>query len=234
MKKLFSILALTALFSSCASVFPGAQPWARAMFAPDKATHEKTCTNGAYFGISRHELNPNIMLKLQPAKGEMMLQSSLAKTYFFCNTIGFIIDKRPSEYPIFSTSIFVSEPGLTKAKVQVIVSLEDEKGVEIAQLKPDGLETETDKVWFKFETINDTDKANLDKTASFSIVLTRDGVEEKYKINPNSYPTLTSNPRDTSDLTLTSKNPQKNLVQLEHGLMARESVVLNLVVGSEQ
>jgi hypothetical protein len=234
MNKLFSMLALAALFSSCASVLPSAQPWARAMFAPDKATHEKTCTNGAYFGISRHELNPNIMLKLQPLTGEMMLQASLAKTYFFCNTIGFIINKRPSEYPIFSTSIFVSEPGLTKAKVQLIVSLEDEKGVEFAQLKPDGLETETDKVWFKFETINDAYKANLDKTASFSIVLTRDGAEEKYKISSNSYPALTSNPRDTSDLNLTNKNPQQNLGQLENALMTRETEVLKLAVGSEQ
>ncbi len=195
MKKMFSMLALAALFSSCASILPGAQPWARAMFAPDKATHEKTCTNGAYFGISRHELNPNIMLKLQPTKGEMMLQTSLAKTYFFCNSIGFLLNRRPTEYSIFSTSVFVSEPGLTKDKVQLVVSLEDEKGQEFAQLKPSGLETETDRVWFEFDTINDENKANLDKTVSLKIVLTRNGVEEKYAVNERSYPVLAQDSR---------------------------------------
>jgi hypothetical protein len=108
-----------------------------------------------------------------------------------------------------------------------MVTLEDEKGVEIAQLKPDGLETEIDKVWFKFDTINDADKANLDKTASFSIVLTRDGVEEKYKINANSYPTLASNAREPLNLNL-----QRNLGQLDNGLMTRETAVLNSAIGS--
>jgi hypothetical protein len=195
MKKLFSMLALAALFSSCASILPGAQPWAHAMFAPDKAAHEKTCTNGAYYGISRHELNPNIMLKLQPQKGEMLLQASLAKTYFFCNSIGYIFKQRPTEYSIFSTSVFVSEPGLSKDKVQLHVSLEDEKGQEFAQLKPDGLETEAGKVWFEFDTISDEDKTNLDKTVSFTIVLTRNGVEEKYPINERTYPVLAQDSR---------------------------------------
>lgn len=185
----------TLFFSSCSQIIPGAQPWARAMFAPDKAAHEKTCTNGAYYGISKHDLNPNLMLKLQPAKGEMMLQASLAKTYFFCNSIGFLLNRRPTEYSIFSTSVFVSEPGLTKDKVQLVVALEDEKGQKFAYLKPSGLETETDRVWFEFDTINDENKANLDKTVSLKIVLTRNGVEEKYAVNERSYPVLAQDSR---------------------------------------
>jgi hypothetical protein len=231
MQKLFLMLTLAAFFSSCASVFPGAQPWARVMFAPDKAAHEKACTSGAYYGISKRALNEKVDIDFQPLVGKLSLWSSLGKTYFFCNAIGSIVQRRPDTFPIFSTQILVTDEGLVPADVKLMLSLEDEKGQEFAQMQASDVESEPNKVWFQFDTVNDTDKANLDKTASFTIILTRKGIEEKYKVTQETYPALTSSPRDTSDLNLTSKNPQKNLVQLENGLMARESAVLNSAVG---
>jgi hypothetical protein len=226
MKKIFSMLALATLFSSCASVFPGAQPWARVMFAPDKAAHEKACTSGAYYGISRRDLNEKVDVDFQPPTGTLSLWSSLGKTYFFCNSVGLLVQRRPETYPIFSTQILVTNEGLVPADVKLMLSLEDEKGLEFAQMQSSDVESEPNKVWFQFDTVSDADKANLDKTVSFTIILTRKGVEEKYKVTQETYPALTSSPRDTSDLTLTSKNHQKNLVQLESGLMAREAAVL--------
>ena len=234
MKKVFLKLTLAALFSSCASVFPGAQPWARVMFAPDKAAHEKACTNGAYYGISKRDLNEKVDIDFQPPTGKLSLWSSLGKTYFFCNAIGSIVQRRPDTFPIFSTQILVNDEGLVPADVKLILSLEDEKGQEFAQMQSSDVESEPKKVWFQFDTVSDADKANLDKTMSFTIILTRKGVEEKYKVSESSYPPLTFNPRDTSDLTLDSKNPQKSLVQLENGLMTREAAVLNMAVGSER
>ncbi len=234
MKKLVPILALATLFSSCASTLPGAQSWARVMFAPDKAAHEKACTSGAYYGISQRGLNEKVDVHFQPPTGELSLWSSLGKTYFFCNSIGLLVQRRPDTFPIFSTQILVTNEGLVPADVKLLLSLEDEKGLEFAQMQASDVESEANKVWFQFDTVSDADKVNLDKTMSFTIVLTRKGVEEKYKVTQDLYPALTTNPRDTSDLTLTSKNPQKNLVQLEHGLITREGAVLNSAVGSEQ
>lgn len=230
MKKILSILALTALFSSCASILPGAQPWARAIFAPDKAAHEKTCTSGAYYGISKRSLNEKIDIDFQPPVGKLSLWSSLGKTYFFCNSIGLLVQRRPETYPIFSTQILVMDEGLVPAEVKLMLSLEDEKGLEFAQMQASNIDSEPNKVWFQFDTVSDADKANLDKTVSFTIILTRKSVEEKYKVTQETYPALTTSPRDILDLMLTSKNPQKNLVQLENSLMTREIKILKSVI----
>jgi hypothetical protein len=204
------------------------------MFAPDKAAHEKACTSGAYYGISQRGLNEKIDVDFQPPVGKLSLWSSLGKTYFFCNSIGLLVQRRPDTFPIFSTQILVMDEGLVPADVKLMLSLEDEKGLEFAQMQASDVESEPSKVWFQFDTLSDANKANLDKTVSFTIILTRKGIEEKYKVTQDLYPALTTSPRDTSNLTLTSKNPQKNLVQLENGLIARESAVLNSAVGSEQ
>ena len=195
MKRIILLLALSLFFSSCAPSFLGGQPWAHAIFAPDKAAHEKACTNGAYYGISQRGLNEKIDIDFQPPTGTLSLWSSLGKTYFFCNSVGLLVQRRPDTYPIFSTQILVRDEGLTPEQVKLVLLLEDEKGQEFAQMKASDVTTEPGKVWFEFDTVSDADKANLDKTVSFTIILTRNGKEEKYPINERSYPVLAQDSR---------------------------------------
>jgi hypothetical protein len=192
MSKLFVVGALLLGLAACAPGNQFSEPWSRSVFAPSEASLRRGCIAdkdqpvGNYIG----------QVSFNSQNGIVNFMSAPGQVGVFCKFFAFVLNTPEGQSQFFELPTFksrVNDAGAyivvyTKSditKVSVHISLESADGSEIYQLTPKNAENVIPGVRYDFKQLSASDRENIAKTASFSLVVNRGFGEEKFRVTPS-------------------------------------------------
>jgi hypothetical protein len=201
MKKFLGIGVLLLMLAACAPGFGTGESWARAIFAPSNATIKSAC-NTAMDLFSRSDLETNIgKIQLSSNGHSIRLVSAPGDVTTLCGLLGVLIangdrssffDSSAYSEIRDSARVFVVVNGedVDIKTASLSINLEDEKGAILAVVKAPNAEGVLPGVRFDFEPTTFAREPQLDKVASFTILVNRGSGSESYKVTQQMYSAL--------------------------------------------
>ncbi len=202
MKKFIGIGALLLLLSACAPGFGTGESWARAIFAPSNSTIKSAC-NAKMDLAGKSDFETSVGHIVLSSNGHSIrFVSSPAQAAIFCGILGGLVANGNRD-SFFNTSFYESYRDNAHAFVVVnsddvdiktaslSINLEDETGASLAVVKAPDVEGVLPGARFDFDHASFAREPQLDKVASFTILVNRGNSSESYKVTQQMYSALT-------------------------------------------
>jgi hypothetical protein len=201
MKKFIGLGVLLLMLAACVPGASTSESWARAIFAPSNATIKSAC-NMAMDLFGKSDIETSIGEILLVSNGHSIrFVSAPGDATTFCGLLGGFIanDDRFSFFNSFAYTdirddahvfVVVNGTNIDIKTASLSISLEDETGASLAIVKAPNVEGVLPGVRFDFESTTFTREPQLDRVASFTIILNRGTGEERYKVTQQMYSAL--------------------------------------------
>ncbi len=199
-----NFIGMGVLLLSLAACAPGAgtgESWARAIFAPSNATIKSAC-NTKMDLFAQSDLGTTVGgIPLSSNGHSIRFQSAPGQAAIFCGIFGGLVANGNRE-SFFNTSVYtksrdeahvfvvVNGSDIDIKTASLSINLEDEAGMSLAVIKAPIVESVLPGVRFDFEHTSFAREAQLDRVASFTIIVNRRTGEERYKVTQQMYSAL--------------------------------------------
>jgi hypothetical protein len=201
MNKLIGIGVLLLLLAACAPGAGTGESWARAIFAPSNSTVKSACNIAIdLFGKSDFETNVG-EIQLFSNGRSIRFVSAPGDATTLCGLLGGLV-ANGDRTSFFDSSLYTVTRDMSHVLVVVngndvdiktaslSISLEDETGASLGVFKAPSSEGVLPGVRFDFEHASFAREPQLDRVASFTIIVNRGTAEERYKVTSQMYSAL--------------------------------------------
>jgi hypothetical protein len=201
MNKFIGMSIFLLALSACAPGAGTGESWARAIFAPSNSTIKSAC-NAKMDLFAKSDSGTTVGgIPLSSNGHSIRFQSAPGQAAIFCGIFGGLVANGNRD-SFFNTSIYTKSRD--EAHVFVVVNgndidiktaslsinLEDETGANLAGVKAPIVEGVLPGVRFDFEHTSFAREPQLDRVASFTIIVNRGTGEERYKVTQQMYSAL--------------------------------------------